>query len=50
MTIDSRLRARLEPLARSKHRLRLSLMLAGCWAVAGFAGLGLMALENLIGW
>ncbi len=48
--LEPRLRARLEPLARREHRLRLSLMLAGCWAITGLAGWGFMGLENLLGW
>jgi len=44
------LRERLEPLARRSRHLRLWFKLAGCWALAALAGLGLMALQDAVGW
>ncbi|HEY5910347.1 MAG TPA: hypothetical protein VJA21_07060, partial [Verrucomicrobiae bacterium] len=50
MMLHPRLQARLEPLARRQRRLRLWLLLGTCWAITGLVGLGLMGLENVVGW
>ena len=44
------LKARLVPLAKRRHRLKLWSRLTACWSVAALAGLAVMGLQGMAGW
>ncbi len=44
------LKARLEPLAKRQHRLRLGSRLTVCWFLAALAGLAVIGLQRMAGW